>query len=213
MLFETSAPELSITCIDGTDPAIRELQALRYQVYCLEREFLSPTRFPDRRERDDYDAFAQHFAAHEEGYLVGTVRAVPDSPLGFPIERFIPPGSIERFGLPRDRTCEISRLVLRPDHRRSTTAHGARLLLMLFRAVDLETANAGIDRYIAALEPPFVRLLHRFGFVLTRIGPAVDWFGEVLPCAVTAMPRNLRAIDQPRARGTTPIGARRLALV
>ena len=81
---------------------------LRYQVYCLERQFLDLTAHPEGRERDEFDAHAIHFAAtDEDGEVVATARLVLDSPLGFPLERRAVDLAPEYKNLPRARTGEI----------------------------------------------------------------------------------------------------------
>jgi N-acyl-L-homoserine lactone synthetase len=185
------AADIVISRVARTDPSLADLQRLRYDVYCLEREFINPNRFPDRRERDDYDEVAFHFTASMQGSLAGTVRLVPDSKLGFPMERFAPHGLIESAGLPRERTAEISRLVLARQYRRSATPPGTRLLSELFQHGFAQGNTLGFDTLIAALEPTLLRLLTRFGYVLEPIGAPFDWYGPVTPCAVTGLPANV----------------------
>ena len=192
----------SVVCLAHSDPRIAQVQRLRYDVYCLEREYLSPASFPDRRERDEYDPVAQHFGVFAHATAIATVRLVRDSAIGFPMERFVPRGALEDVGVRRHRTGEISRLIVRRDHRRGGTADGSRLLLGMFRAMYDEGRGCGIDQFIAALEPRFIRLLQRFGFRLAPIAPPIDWFGEVVACAVSAIPASFR---MPRAECLTEL--------
>ena len=187
-IIDTSSSEIAVARIAPADPWLAELQRLRYDVYCLEREFISPNRFPDRRERDDYDDAALHFAAWIDGDLAGTVRLVPDSPVGFPMEQFAPAGLTRSAGLARERTAEISRLVLARQYRRSGTSTGSRLLSELFRHGFDQGIQLGFDTLIAALEPTLLRLLTRLGYVLKPIGSPFDWYGPVMPCTVIAIP-------------------------
>src|SRR4051812_1129409 len=68
--------------------ALRSAMELRYQVYCIESNFLCADDYPDNVEFDEHDRSAAHFYAfdaHEE--LVGYVRLIrPDVDQRFPIE-------------------------------------------------------------------------------------------------------------------------------
>ncbi len=61
---------------------------IRYQVYCVERRFLDPGRYPRQIEIDQYDAASVHFVGRHRFRQVpaGTVRLVLDSDLGFPMQ-------------------------------------------------------------------------------------------------------------------------------
>ncbi|MCG6896361.1 MAG: PEP-CTERM/exosortase system-associated acyltransferase [Thiocapsa sp.] len=72
--------------VAGPD-GIRESCRLRYQVFCIERGFLSPKDYPDQEESDCYDAHALHFLArHIDGEPAGTARLVFNGPLGLPFQ-------------------------------------------------------------------------------------------------------------------------------
>jgi N-acyl-L-homoserine lactone synthetase len=191
MLAETDTAGIVITRVSRADPRLTDIQRLRYEVYCLEREYLNVEDFPERLESDDHDRIAYHFGAWHAGRLIATVRLVPDSSLGFPMERFAPSLVLEAAGVRRHRTGELSRLVLAREYRRSATPEGLRLMLRLFQAVFAESLRLEIETFIAALEPSLMRLLRRLGFVLAPIGRPFDWYGMVMPCAVVAMPPTL----------------------
>ena len=67
---------------------LRELFALRYQVYCVERRFLAGDEYPNGEESDLFDAAAVHFAAVDRaGKVLGSVRLVQHTPgIGFPYQ-------------------------------------------------------------------------------------------------------------------------------
>ena len=63
------------------------MQRLRHDIYCTELGFLDPASFADQRERDRFDPFAVQVGATDpRGEMLGTLRLVLDSPLGFPFE-------------------------------------------------------------------------------------------------------------------------------
>ena len=71
------------------DDTLTALHRLRYKVYCLEDKFVAMDDCPDALETDEYDAHSTHFAGEDpsSGRVVATVRLVPYTSLGFPLER------------------------------------------------------------------------------------------------------------------------------
>lgn len=105
---------------------LREAYALRYLIYCelsLEKggiQSLPQERYPDGLERDPWDEVAIAFGAFADDKLVGQVRVVSDSALGFVMEApdengvsFLPPRWLNR-----KLTVEASRMVVHPAYRR-----------------------------------------------------------------------------------------------
>jgi len=154
------------------------IHRLRYQVYCLERQFLDLTAHPEGRERDEFDAHAIHFAATDgDGEVVATARLVLESPLGFPLERRAVALAPEYKNLPRARTGEISRLIVAPGHR----ATEAQLLFGLLKELFEESRRLHLHGLLATMEHGLWRLLRRLRFPFQPIGEAMDYFGPVTP--------------------------------
>jgi N-acyl-L-homoserine lactone synthetase len=157
------------------------IHRLRYQVYCLERQFLDLSAHPEGRERDEFDRYSVHFAATDEsGEVVATLRLVLDSSLGFPLEHRAAALAPEFGTLPRSRTGEISRLILATPHRGTMVADPA-LLFGLLRELYEESRRRGLHGFLASMEPRLARLLRRLGFPFSPIGPAMEYFGIVTP--------------------------------
>jgi len=98
---------------------LRDICKLRYEVYCLECNFLEARDYKEGMETDEYDKASIHFAAYTlDGSIVGTVRLVqPDDVQTYPWESHCKP--FDGFDPPsRDNAAEISRLVVRKTHRR-----------------------------------------------------------------------------------------------
>lgn len=186
----------------------REIFKLRYDVYCVEREFLSPDDAVDGLERDDFDDCSTHIGAYTmEEALVGTVRLVrPPWRRGFP---FVPHCSpFADIILPPHEECgEISRLVVKRTHRRrradsvlgipgfqgnGTTVHGPllqaeserrdrspMLLLGMYRELFRVSRSHGVRFWFAAMERALARSLAKLGFPVAPIGPVADYYGAV----------------------------------
>jgi len=183
------------------------IQALRYAVYCLECKYLDPARYPNERETDEYDPYSVQFAAtNERDEMVATLRLVRDSRLGFPMEEHARTLSAEYHRLPRDKTAEISRLILARSYRRRANdgLYGQELgdpeteaqaqaeatyrrsqypliLFGLFKEMYLESVSMGLEYWVAAMESSLQRMLSKFGLGLHQVGEPMSYYGEVIP--------------------------------
>lgn len=183
--------------------ALKSALELRFQVYCLEYNFLSPDEYPDGVESDEYDEDAAHFYAFDPSdELVGYVRLVrPDRDLVFPFQKHCEL-TVAGEQLPVARqAAEISRLMVRKDYRRrrgdrlsGVTAeqnaaafagdrrHEApQILLNLYRQMYQYSCRHGIRFWYAAMERSLARSLSRLNFAFESIGPATDYYGPVAP--------------------------------
>src|SRR4030095_4090077 len=128
------------------------VQKLRYEVYCLERQFVDAALFKEGQESDEYDPHAVHFAATTpSGGVVATLRLVLDSPRGFPLEGHADGLLDQRAEVERARTGEISRLIVAADYR-SGTIRQPLLLFGLFRPLYDECVPLG--RRVQCASPP-----------------------------------------------------------
>ncbi|MDO9042886.1 MAG: PEP-CTERM/exosortase system-associated acyltransferase [Desulfocapsaceae bacterium] len=96
-----------------------EIFRLRYEVYCLECQFLDPLDYPDGLEIDSYDQRSFHVASHNfEGLLVGSMRFVlANECQEFPFQEHC--STFDDFTFPPREQCgEVSRLVVRKNYRR-----------------------------------------------------------------------------------------------
>ena len=190
---------------------MRQIYALRYEVYCLECGFLPPEQFRNGLESDDYDAHSVHFTAHNLGNeVVGSLRLVQPADLQvFPFEHHCKT-LFKDIRLPSRSECgEISRLVVRKNYRRRSgdslagvseafladpsphaiqqgvglerRSNSPQILLGLYREAYRYSLNAGIRYWYAAMEKPLARALARFEFVFTPIGVETDYYGPVTP--------------------------------
>jgi N-acyl amino acid synthase of PEP-CTERM/exosortase system len=184
--------------IDDDPRLLADSYRLRYQVYCVEREFLNRDDYPDQLEVDEFDRYASHFATIDStGRLVATARLVPPSILGLPLFRrcAIFPDEVELF-VPHRRIAEISRLsmsraalntgahaglsgssvrVIRSKAARNSVSYS------LYRGVYQESKRAGLTHWTVATEASLQRTLGGYGLPFRPIGPAIDYFGPVTP--------------------------------
>ena len=194
--------------VDMGDPLWVDVQRLRYLVYCEELKFLDPAAYPTGLESDEFDPVSVQFAAvNHDKHTVATLRLVADSKLGFPLEHHSASLWPAFSELPRDKTVEISRLILSKQYRRRanddrygtggtgpapSTPPGAPaqrrspyplILFGLFRLMFERSVSTGIEWWLCAMEPWLRTYLSRFGFTFTAVGDPIEYYGEVVPYA------------------------------
>jgi N-acyl amino acid synthase of PEP-CTERM/exosortase system len=185
------------------DEELQEVYRLRYQVYCTECGFEDPKDHPEGLEKDDFDEHSAHFVAIDRvGKIIGTVRLVLDSELGFPVEKFCNL-EIDTSRIPKDGLGEISRLAISKIYRRRSGdgVYGASdgtkgledrkavdrrrkhpaIVLGLLKALYRESKWRGTVNWYAAMEKPLHILLKRYGFVFNPIGDEVHYHGHRTP--------------------------------
>lgn len=199
--------KLFVTIPADTPELQEEAYRLRYQVYCVEREFEDPTQYPDGLERDRYDKHSvQALLMHRMSRrTIGTVRLVLQSrranghslPFYSVCHDRLP--KHDNF-LPRETTAELSRFAISKAFRQRTDdgAYGVSYGLgeldedprrvipsvtlgLMTAALQMGTLH-GVEHVCAIMEPSLLRLAARFGFHFERFGPPIDYHGLRQPC-------------------------------
>jgi N-acyl amino acid synthase of PEP-CTERM/exosortase system len=181
-------------------PALLEVaHALRYQIYCRERNFENGDEYPDGLEIDTYDANAiQGVVFHRSTCAaIGTVRIIlPKGVAGesFPIEKILRAQSLELCDyVEAARSVEVSRLAISKQFRCRTsngptdTSHpNSRktelALLSLLQFALRQSLKHKLHFWTAVMEPKLLRLLARYGISHRNIGATVEHHGIRQPC-------------------------------
>lgn len=182
---------------------------LRYDVYCIEREFVPAFDTLNGLEQDAFDVCSTHVGAYTtDETLIGTVRLVqPPRSQGFPFDRYC--SAYPDFVFPPHEQCaEVSRLVVRRTHRRSradsvagipgfgvdsdgihaagfnaerrTRCDGSPMLLFgMYRELFRHSRAHGVKFWFAAMERSLARSLAKAGLPSKAIGPAANSSGAV----------------------------------
>jgi N-acyl amino acid synthase of PEP-CTERM/exosortase system len=199
--------------VPATSPALVDAAyKLRYQVYCVEHEFLDASRHPTAREVDDFDAYSVHAVLLNKGTgdVVGCVRLVLPRAAGsmsaLPMRALLSEemrGVLDRHDV--RRTAEISRYAVSkalrrregeefypdvtsvgPDGEHLPPADLRRLVphlsVGLLRGVAVLASQHGITTVCAAMAPSLLRLLKRFGLQFEPLGPPIEYHGLRQPC-------------------------------
>jgi N-acyl amino acid synthase of PEP-CTERM/exosortase system len=198
---------------------------LRFQVYVKEWGFEAIKDHPDGLEHDDFDDYSVHTYAccDQRKQVIGTVRMILNSPLGFPIERYfdIPdlPNNVDR-----NTIGEISRLAISKEYRRriidnaifgdnQTTAKRIprfidngrdfrrhcehELVRGLYIALYRDSKLRGLTHWYAVMAQGLYIILKRWGIIFKQIGPARDYHGLRAPylISVESMESSLSRIN------------------
>ncbi len=200
-IFELSN-EVSVELVDQDDrDLLRQAYRLRYQVYCVERQFLTGQ---NGVERDEYDDFALHAIMRwrHTGQVVGTVRLIlPRTPAGgddFPLQHVCDPAVLR--GLPRATIGEVSRFALAKQSmkqvRRMSATTCSLLRLALIQGAVWLSSEAGHTHWLAVMEPTLLRLLRATGLHFVPLGPMVDYHGIRQPSVAELVPTLARLAEE-----------------
>ena len=163
----------------------QEAYRLRYQVYCVENEFLNGIY---GLEMDEYDAHSRHMLLchRRSGEIVGSVRLVLPNrarrEASFPMLRFLDPSILK--GLPVMRCGEGSRFAI-SQHRLKTIGSTLHVLrLWLIQGVVRMSVEAGHSHILAILDPRLLRLFRMNAINFLELGPRVDYHGMRQPAFI-----------------------------
>ena len=178
-------------------PAARAIHyKIRYHVYCLERRFENPARFPRGEEQDSWDAHAAPFIVRERasGRWVAAMRLVLPEAAQFPVETLhcLTPETTRR--LRRRELAEVSRIcVIHSPAPHEINGHLDRnfgavarsgepeILLGLLRTIFIYGLERGIEYSYLLVTDALARLLRRIGVVLHPAGTPTDHRGLRTP--------------------------------
>ncbi len=193
--------------IPKDDPVIYDVYRLRYKVYCEEWGFEKPEDHPGKLETDEYDQHSIHLGAfsQEDGNLIGTIRLILNSELGFPIDRHCT-FDTDISSLDRNRIAEISRLAVSKEYRKravdkliynngepdplqrkeSRDIQEKRkqeffIIMGLYICMYMESSKIGLTHWFAVMANGLSILLKRMKIQFTPIGPEVEYHGRRIP--------------------------------
>jgi N-acyl amino acid synthase of PEP-CTERM/exosortase system len=192
--------------------------ALRYQVYCVEREFLerqSGETAPQisRLETDQFDRHSVHsllfYRSIDEA--IGTARLIlPEArPNSLPIQQILKKNGLNAADyFPSDAVAEVSRFAISKEFRRrelglegtlSAAAERERRgylpCLGLIQNVLRQSLELGVEYWAAVMEPQLLRCIAMLGIRFQPIGPMVSHHGLRQP-SYCHIPTVLREMAQ-----------------
>lgn len=184
-----------------TDEARQINYRLRYQVYCLDRRFEPPERFPDGMESDGHDDQAAHFIVRERrtGEWRGATRVILSAPEELPMNQacqFL--NNVRQMGA--ERIMEMSRLLItRPptppvptlydikarvtdaEQQRGAGGSDSAILLGLIRAAQRYGLENQFSHMVFLTTPALARILRRLQLDLRQVGAPCEHRGLRAP--------------------------------
>jgi N-acyl amino acid synthase of PEP-CTERM/exosortase system len=198
----------------NTREMIETAFALRYQVYCIERQFEDPSQQVGKFETDDHDRHAVHSLIFHRprGEPIGTARLIlPQARANsLPIQQLLKKNGLNATDyFPNEFSAEISRFAISKEFRRRNfeaakspdakrDRHSNLPCLGLIQMLLRQSIELGVDYWGAVMEPQLLRMLAAMGIRFQPIGPVVSYHGLRQPsyCHVPLMLRNL-ALTRP----------------
>lgn len=200
-------------------PLMTEVYRLRYKVYCEEWGFENPEDHPGGLERDEFDDHSIHFGAlsAESGELIGTIRIILNSELGFPIEHHCAFDKDLSF-IDKSRIAEISRLAVSKDYRKREVdkliyndgrnqeeilahshvnkerrKHELYIIMGLYVCMYKVSLSLGLTHWYGLMAKGLYVLLRRSNIHFFPIGPELDYHGRRVPYLgdIDALAKNL----------------------
>ena len=212
--FDTYFQAVSADTRELIDKAL----ALRYQVYCLERQFEDPGRQPAGQETDQFDRHSVHSLVFHrpQEEPIGTARLIlPQArPHSLPIQSLLKKTGLNACDyFPNHAVAEVSRFAISKEFRRRKVdsgsfsdaevkreRHGNLPCLGLIQMLLRQSVELGIEYWAAVMEPQLLRMLALMGIRFQPIGPLVSYHGLRQPsfCHLPVMVRNM-ALTKPES--------------
>ena len=169
-----------------SDDLLKTALSLRYQVYCVERNFLDGHRHPDRLESDTFDTHSVHGVLFYRPWNrpVGTSRLIlPDvGRAPFPFYAMLDKAGIALTShFPRGRTAEISRFAVSRAFRPDRTMRSKMPCLGLAQLLLRLSRTHGVTHWVAVMPNSLLRMLAMMGIEFTPVGEAVAYHGVRQP--------------------------------
>lgn len=179
--MESLQKELYFKVADS-DFELQNCYRLRYKVYCEEKRWISPSDFPDKMERDEYDTKAvQVIAMNEDFEIVGMMRILQEADFSkLPYQEH--PG-MKGNKVQASNAAELSRFVVTATKSRYYVVKG------LLRAVYQTSRNMGIDNWIFMYEPSLKRLLANFKFFTDPLCLPTKYYGALTMVGLADIPK------------------------
>jgi N-acyl-L-homoserine lactone synthetase len=145
---------------------------LRYEIYCVEKQWLSPQDYPEQLETDSLDDQAVHFSAkNDRGEIVGGCRLLLKSRMKKELPISHHPGMYKKT-IREKNSAEVSRLVVRPEYRNGLISSGLYLLTYQY------CLKQGISCIYLVVEQPLIRRIHALGIPFELVGEKLFYFGD-----------------------------------
>lgn len=144
--------------IAETDEELDKVFQIRYKVY-TEVNYMDKEEFPDQKESDEFDKISTNFLVWypKTGQVVGAIRAIPDSNIGYPMENIFNLSDLRKDLRENSRNAvEVSRRVTWP-------LNNGRVNVALLSVLFQYCKKNSITDWIAAIDEPALDYYKKLG--------------------------------------------------
>ncbi|WP_456404334.1 GNAT family N-acyltransferase [Hydrogenimonas sp.] len=162
-------------CIEAKDEElIKEIYRFRYRIACEEEDIFDKRNYSTVLETDDYDKYSVQYAVLDENEIVGCMRIIHHSPIGYPAFNNLEIYEKDRkILLPNEKMGELSRIFIRKDCR------GIKQSKAIIESIKVPTVNKlkeyNIEFTFGALEESFARFLKLLKIPYHKVGPYLTY--------------------------------------
>lgn len=144
-----------------TGAELNQARRLAWDIYAMQKKYIDPNFFPKKIFEDEFDRYSTYFAAFNKGEIIGTVRIVSNSNLGFPIEKLY---TLIAPSINKNKITEISRLMVLEDFRKKEM-----IALGLCKKCFEESLTKGVDYWYAFLPMKLKNYFETYGINFTEL--------------------------------------------
>ncbi|WP_457592220.1 GNAT family N-acyltransferase [Hydrogenimonas sp.] len=167
-------------CIEAKDEElIKEIYRFRCEIACDELNILKREDYPEGYEMDEYDKYSIQYAVlNDKGEVVGCMRLVHHSPIGYPASNTLRVYDNEKGKiLPDNKTGELSRIFIRSDCRGIKKSR--KIVESIKPLAGKKLIELGLVYTYGALEENFFKFLLMLKMPYRRIGPYMNYSGRI----------------------------------
>ncbi len=163
--------------IADTNLELEKCFRLRYDVYCNQKKWLSPSDYPNGMETDEYDKYSLHILVmNEKMEAIGTTRFIKGNECEKLPYRMHP--GMKGVDYNGKNQAEVSRLLINTKTQRLQALKG--MLRMNYQACVAD----GIENWVFVLEASLLRLLsNSFKFICRPLGRPANYYGGITMAA------------------------------
>lgn len=160
-----------------TQEELAESFRLRYQIFCLEKNWIDASFCPGQKEQDEYDNCSVHFIAfNSRKEPIGSTRLILNSEKGFPVSRHL---DIDHYS--HEKMVEVSRFAVIREERANHLA----VFFGLTRLMWLYSNSFNMESWAAVVDKPLFKLFTRLHMPFLSVGKSVWYLGsESIPLVV-----------------------------
>ena len=144
-----------------TEEKLNQVRHFTWKIYAIQKKYIDADVFPKKIFEDEFDKYSTYFLAFNREKIIGTVRIVLNSSLGFPIEKLY---TLITPSINKNKAAEISRLIsLEGRWEKNMVALG------LCKRCFEESLSLGIEYWYTFLPEKLKNYFEQYGIKFTEL--------------------------------------------